>query len=69
MAFRTLTFVVRVDDDTDQDFEDYVLNDPRVLLTDDEVMFWGQERGITPQALELGADPSSWDDDEEDDER
>lgn len=54
----TLTFVVRTP--TGEQPGD----DPRTLLTDDEVMFWGREDGITEKALDLGADPSSWDEDE-----
>lgn len=60
MAFRTLTFVVRMPDDLSPDQEDFYLEDGRRLLTDDEVMFWGSEDGITPKALELGADPALW---------
>jgi hypothetical protein len=50
----TLTFVVRTPSGERPG------DDPRTLLTDDEVMFWGHEDGITDKAIELGADVSSW---------
>ena len=56
----TLTFVVRKGRELEED------EDPRVLLTNDEVMFWGGEPGITQHALDLGADPALWDGEEDD---
>ena len=52
--FITLTFVVRTPAGEEPG------DDPRSLLTNDEVMFWGHESGITDKALALGADPSMW---------
>jgi len=65
MAFRTFTFVVRIDEDLDQDHEDFILEEPTALLAKDSIMFWGQEHGISRTALELGADPALWADEEE----
>lgn len=53
--FVTLTFVVRTGPGDMEEPED-----PRTLLTNDEVMFWGSEPGISKQALDLGADPDMW---------
>lgn len=60
-SYRTYTFVVKVPDDLTQDERDFYTDDPRPLLNDnDKVMFWGMEGGITQAALDLGADPTSW---------
>ena len=65
-TFITFTFVVRVDKDSNY-FDDRIdvadVDDPRGLLTDDEVMFWGSEAGVSEHAIELGADPDMWADD------
>ena len=53
--FITLTFVIRTPAGEEPG------DDPRSLLSDDEIMFWGHEQGISPKALELGADPAMWD--------
>lgn len=56
--FRTFTMVVRMPDD--DRFDIGLVDDPRGLFTDDAVMFWGSESGITETALDLGAEPSEW---------
>lgn len=63
MSFRTFTLVVRMPED--DRFDMGLVDDPRGLFTDDEVMFWGSEAGITQQALDLGADPALWEDEDE----
>jgi hypothetical protein len=63
MTFVTFTFVVRMDEDSHY-FDDRLdlsdVSDPRDLLANDEVMFWGSESGISQHALDLGADPDLW---------
>lgn len=56
---RTFTLVVRIPDDDRFDID--LVDDPRDLFTDDGVMFWGSEPGVTPTAVELGADEAMWD--------
>lgn len=65
--YLTLTFVVRAPVDGPPIADRGLgvpFDDPRDLLTSDEVMFWAKEDGITLKALDLGADPDLWDDDQ-----
>ena len=64
MTFRTYTFVVEVPDDLGPDEEDFYTDDPRNLLTDKAVMFWAREGGVTQHALDLGAEPDEWAEDD-----
>lgn len=53
-TYTTVTFVVRLP-------RQAIVADPLDEIHNDDVMFWGSEFGISPQAIELGADPDLWD--------
>lgn len=63
--YLTLTVVVRQAPDPDARALRHevavALDDPFHLLNDrDNIMFWSQEMGVTGHALEQGADPDLW---------